>query len=69
MGTRGQTSTFRLDGSGEVVRLLYIDAILAEGWSQVLHGKSVLAVLREEGRAPAEHRYPIFHSQIGGDPK
>lgn len=37
-GTRGKISTFRLDGSGEVMRLLHIDAILAEGRGQVLHG-------------------------------
>lgn len=33
-----ETSTFRLVGLGEVVRLLHIDAILAEGRGQVLHG-------------------------------
>lgn len=38
MGTGEQTSTLRLGGSGEVVRLLHIDAILAEGRGQVLHG-------------------------------
>lgn len=58
---RRQTSTHRLGGSGEIVRLLHIDAILAEGRSQVLHGKSVLAVLGGKGRVPAEHRNRAFN--------
>lgn len=45
MGIRGQTSTYRLGGSGEIVWLLYMDAILIEGRGQVLHGESVPVVL------------------------
>lgn len=34
----GKSSTFRLGGSGEIVRFLHIDPILAEGRGQILHG-------------------------------
>lgn len=68
MGTEEKTNTSGLGGSGEVVRLLHIDTIFAEGRGQVLHGKGVLAVLWEEGRPPSEHRNPRFQSLVG-DPE
>lgn len=37
MGTEEKTNTTGLGGSGEVVRLLHIDAIFTEGRGQVLH--------------------------------